>query len=206
MKKLTFILALVLISGIALCQNEPDKTSKPTSIVFKSTVYDFGTLEYMEEATGEFIFKNVTKEPIKLTNVRASCGCTGTDWPREEIKRKKKASISVSYDTKRVGKFHKNVYVYVDGNPNPIQLEVKGEVLPSADGSHTNKIIQKTPKKVRIDASKKVNPKTNGSSTKSSIKSTEIKKTSESKTIKKEVKVKSETKTVEKQSSIKKSE
>jgi hypothetical protein len=142
MKNTVLFIALLVISSFAIGQDEikkeQKKTQKQSSIVFKSTTYDFGTLKYDEEAKGEFEFKNVSKAPIILTNVRASCGCTGTDWPREEVKKRKKASISVTYDTKRVGKFHKNVYVYIDGNPNPIQLQIKGEVLPNDNNNNNN--------------------------------------------------------------------
>ncbi len=165
MKNIILIVSAIIISSISYAQTnmnkDPEQTSKSTSIVFKSVVYDFGTVEYGEDATGEFIFKNVTKKPISLTNVRASCGCTGTEWPRDEIKRRKKGTILVTYDTKRVGKFHKNVYVYVEGNKNPIQLEVKGEVLPSQNGNDkSNKTKSISPKQVKLDRNvKSVKPK-----------------------------------------------
>ncbi len=156
MKNTVLFIALLVISSFAIGQNEikkePEKTQKQSTIVFKSTTYDFGTLKYNEEAKGEFEFKNVSKAPVILTNVRASCGCTGTDWPREEIKKRKKASISVTYDTKRVGKFQKNVYVYIDGKPNPIQLQIKGEILPNESDNNTKSINteeQKTKKPVK---------------------------------------------------------
>jgi len=198
MKNITLIISFIVLSGFIFAQddtNEPDKTSKASSIVFKSTVYDFGTLQYQEDATGEFVFKNVTKEPVRLTNVRASCGCTGTDWPREEINKRKKGTISVTYDTKRVGKFHKNVYVYVDGNPNPIQLEIKGEVLAGEDSSNKNRTITKpvkAPEKVRLNNNaKSVNPSTkskektvstseSNTETSSETNSSEVKKSSSS--------------------------
>jgi hypothetical protein len=109
---------------------EPTQTEKQGIIVFKSLVYDFGTIPYASPAVAVFTFKNITKSPIKLTNVKTSCGCTGAEWPREEIAKKKKGKITVTYDSKRVGKFNKTVYVYVEGQENAIQLEIKGEVSP----------------------------------------------------------------------------
>jgi hypothetical protein len=107
---------------------EPEQTEKQGVILFKKLVYDFGTIEYGSEAVAVFVFKNMTKQPVKLTNVKTSCGCTGAEWPREEIAKKKKNKITVTYDSKRVGKFQKTIYVYVEGQENPIQLEIKGEV------------------------------------------------------------------------------
>lgn len=135
-----FIVALVcLTASYSFSQEkvkpEPDKTQKTGSIVFKSLEYDFGVLEYDAEAIAVFTFKNITKKPIILSNVRASCGCTGTEWPREEIAKKKKGEITVTYNSKIVGKFNKTVYVYIDGTDDPIQLLIKGEVL-NQQGEH----------------------------------------------------------------------
>ncbi|MDY0140463.1 MAG: DUF1573 domain-containing protein [Bacteroidales bacterium] len=142
MKNIILIFTLMFSASFTFAQNnvkkEPETTSRQSSIMFKQTVFDFGTIKQGEEAKGVFEFKNLTKQSVKLTNVRASCGCTGTEWPREEIKKRGKGTVSVSYDTRRVGKFQKNVYVYIDGNDQPIQLEVKGEVLV-ADGNDINK-------------------------------------------------------------------
>jgi hypothetical protein len=81
--------------------------------------------------------KWLSLRPIKLTNVKTSCGCTGAEWPREEIAKKKKGKITVTYDSKRVGKFNKTVYVYVEGQENAIQLEIKGEVSPQEGSAPT---------------------------------------------------------------------
>ncbi|HOZ31193.1 MAG TPA: DUF1573 domain-containing protein [Bacteroidales bacterium] len=141
MKKLFIIAFVCLTASYLFAQDkvniEPKKTSKSGVIVFKSLEYNFGVINYEAEAKAVFTFKNITKSPIKLTNVKASCGCTGTEWPREEIGKKKKGKITVTYNSKIVGKFNKTVYVYVEGVENPIQLIVKGEVL-NQDGNPLN--------------------------------------------------------------------
>jgi hypothetical protein len=149
MKTTVFLVAMLLFSTAIIAQEkkneEPAKTEKPTSIIFKSTIYDFGKIEYGSDAIAVFVFKNVTKKPVKLTNVKTSCGCTAADWPKEEIAKKKKQKISVTYDSKRMGSFNKTIYVYIEGQENPIQLEIKGEVVKTepetttpTDGSQSN--------------------------------------------------------------------
>lgn len=178
--KNTVVLILVLSFFVSIlnAQSSNDlneiKPAKNSHISFKNVIYDFGTIKYGEEAVGVFEFKNISKETIRLTNVKASCGCTGTEWPREEIKRKKKNSITVTYDTKRVGKFHKTVYVYIDKSDNPIQLQVKGTVLPSENATGNVKSVAKikdnkiaTQKHIQVDAStrKTANPGAKNSQT-----------------------------------------
>lgn len=162
-KSILLFSSIVLFISLSFAQNtEEPLPAKNSYISFKSVVYDFGTLEYGAEASGEYIFKNISKETVKLTNVKASCGCTGTEWPREEIKKGKKGTIAVTYDTKRVGKFHKTIYVYVDKAENPIQLQIKGTVLPKEGvteqpktSSVKNTKAVDSPEKVKIDASPK---------------------------------------------------
>lgn len=149
MKTTVFFAAILLFSTALFAQEkkneEPKQTEKPTVILFKSTVYDFGKIEYGSDAIAVFVFKNVTKKPVKLTNVKTSCGCTAADWPKEEIAKKKKQKISVTYDSRRMGSFNKTIYVYIEGQENPIQLEIKGEVVKTepetttpTDGSQSN--------------------------------------------------------------------
>ncbi len=162
-KSILLFSSLVLFISLSFAQNsEEPLPAKNSYISFKSVVYDFGTLEYGAEAKGEYTFKNISKETVKLTNVKASCGCTGTEWPREEIKKNKKETISVTYDTKRVGKFHKTIYVYVDKAENPIQLQIKGTVLPKEgiDGqlqgtTKKNVKLVNPQKKVKVNTSQK---------------------------------------------------
>ncbi len=162
---------------------EPAKTEKQGVILFKNTVYDFGTIEYGSEAVAVFVFKNMTKQPVKLTNVKTSCGCTGAEWPREEIAKKKKNKITVTYDSKRVGKFQKTIYVYVDGQDNPVQLEIKGEVSPnngdqqktdskSSDSSNEKNVQQS-------DVQKSTSPATMTKPEKKVLKDAELKKSTE---------------------------
>ena len=103
----------------------PATTSKQSAILFKSLVYDFGKIKHESEAKAVFVFKKVSKKPVKITNVQTSCGCAAADWSREEITNKKKQKISIVYDSRIIGKFTKYAYVYVEGQDEPIQLKLK---------------------------------------------------------------------------------
>lgn len=129
MKNFILIISLLLSILQIYSQDNPEKTQKYSKLLFKSTTYDFGILNYGADVKGEFICKNVSKDPIKITNVKTSCGCTYVEWPKEEIKKNKKVKIYIGYDTYRVGKFDKAIYVYIDEKPEPIQLRILGEVL-----------------------------------------------------------------------------
>ena len=133
MNKIFFTLILIMLSQGIYSQDKQDtgkeKISKQTLIVFKTTSYDFGKIKYEGNGTAAFIFKNISKNPVKISNIKPSCGCTGTDWTKEEVKKGKKGKIIVKYDTKNIGTFHKTIAVFLENQQETIQLEIKGEVL-----------------------------------------------------------------------------
>lgn len=149
MKRLFFVLAIVMIASVAFSQEngakkekkdkgQTENVEKRSSILFDKLVHDFGTMEKGGDASCVFTFKNVTKKPVTLTNVKTSCGCTAADWPKEPIAKKKKGSIKVKYDSNRVGKFTKTIKVFIEGNENPIQLEIRGTIVaPNANDVKT---------------------------------------------------------------------
>ena len=169
MKKIFFIVAIMLLAGIAFSQEkvvkkasatptetQNEKVEKRSSIVFDKLVHDFGSLEKGGDASCVFTFKNISKKPVTLTNVKTSCGCTAADWPKEPVAKKKKGTIKVKYDSNRVGKFTKTIKVYIDGEENPIQLEIRGTIL----SPNANNVVSPVEKKVDDADSKKVIEKT----------------------------------------------
>ncbi len=145
MKKIFLILFVLTINFVAFAQENADKNSKKvkenaenvekrSSILFKNMVYDFGAMEKGGDASCTFSFKNISKNPVTITNVKTSCGCTAAEYSKEPIAKKKKGFINVRYDSNRVGKFTKTIKVYVDGSSTPIQLEIRGTILaPNAN-------------------------------------------------------------------------
>ena len=169
MKKIFFIVAIMLLAGIAFSQEkvvkkasatptetQNEKVEKRSSIVFDKLVHDFGSLEKGGDASCVFTFKNISKKPVTLTNVKTSCGCTAADWPKEPVAKKKKGTIKDKYDSNRVGKFTKTIKVYIDGEENPIQLEIRGTIL----SPNANNVVSPVEKKVDDADSKKVIEKT----------------------------------------------
>lgn len=126
MKKVMVVISLLVMATVTWAQNEVKKDP----IVFDSLTYDYGTIAKGSPGECTFNFKNVTKQPIILTNVKASCGCTTPSYTKEEIKPKKKGQIQVKYNTNNIGYFTKTISVYTNQNPDsPIILTIKGQVV-----------------------------------------------------------------------------
>jgi hypothetical protein len=103
------------------------------AIQFETTEHDYGTIPEKGDGTFTFIFKNTGKEPLILSNVRSSCGCTVPEWPKEPIKRGNKGTIKVSYNTRITGSFSKSITVYSNAEGDPVVLRIKGKVEPAAN-------------------------------------------------------------------------
>ncbi len=97
---------------------------------FKTETHDFGEVPEGPQVTYEFKFSNAGKEPLILSNVRASCGCTVPTWPKEPVLPGKDAVILVTYNTQgRPGSFNKSITITSNADePNKI-IYIKGEVV-----------------------------------------------------------------------------
>lgn len=93
------------------------------------THHDFGDVIYGQSVVYEFPFKNVGTEPLVIDNVRASCGCTATEWPQEPIPPDSTSVITVDYDAKDKGYFYKKVKVFFQGIRKAEKLTIEGDVI-----------------------------------------------------------------------------
>jgi hypothetical protein len=133
MKRMFSILTVLL--GFCMISNAQDAqpvkpNPKAPVISFEKTVHDFGEIIQGDNGECEFVFKNTGKEPLIITNVRSSCGCTVAQKPEEPIMPGKKSSIKVRYDTNRIGVISKTVTVTSNATEPEINLQLKGNVSP----------------------------------------------------------------------------
>jgi len=101
-------------------------------IAFDEKQFDFGTVKEEDgPIIHEFKFINHSEKPIKITNVRASCGCTTPAWSKEEVKPGESGFIQAQYNPhNRPGRFNKSLTVTTDYDDQPIRLYIRGNVTP----------------------------------------------------------------------------
>ncbi len=125
----TLLFLLFLIPKTGISQNQPENQIHPAAhLLFKKTQHNFGTLYQGDTAVYQFSFRNTGKTPVLLSQPVSSCGCTVPTWPKSPILPGQSAKISVTYNTHNIGKFKKFVTIY--SNAPPIDLTIKGEVVP----------------------------------------------------------------------------
>lgn len=97
-------------------------------IEFKTTNHNFGKILQNGNGRFSFTFINTGKEPLIIQNVRSSCGCTVAKRPTAPILPGDSSEITVKYDTRRLGGFHKNITVTSNADNASVVLYIKGEV------------------------------------------------------------------------------
>ena len=98
MKNIVIALSLMIFafSGVMAQPAEEENPNAP-KIEFVKLVHDYGTIYKNGDGNCEFEFTNTGKEPLILTNVKSSCGCTVPKWPRQPILPGKTDVIKVKY-------------------------------------------------------------------------------------------------------------
>ena len=133
MRRLVLLtLALVFSVMMMAQQSEP-------AISWAKTVHDFGTFNEADGIqTAIFEFTNTGDKPLFLTNVKASCGCTATDYTKEPVQPGAKGYVKASYNPKnRPGKFTKQITVTTNEFQPTSIVRITGEVIPAAKPEET---------------------------------------------------------------------
>ncbi|HYG02076.1 MAG TPA: DUF1573 domain-containing protein [Chryseosolibacter sp.] len=103
MKKYLFLVLVLGFGFTAFAQEE--KVDGPV-ITWEKKTHDFGDIFQGDKVEHTFYFTNTGNEPLIITNVQVSCGCTTPKgWPREPIPPGGKGELTVSFNS--AGKMNK---------------------------------------------------------------------------------------------------
>ena len=126
MKKMFFLMFL-MANGLVFGQVGP-------KIEFKNAenTIDYGTINKQDDnGVRSFVFTNTGDEPLIITNVQSTCGCTVPTKPTEPIMPGKSDKIEVKYNM-NPGPIRKTITIetnaknYLNGQ---VALKITGEVV-----------------------------------------------------------------------------
>jgi len=133
MKKTIGIWILLLVFFNLHAQTEVTTNTKNSSkaeIIFETLIHDYGTVTVDASGLYNFKFKNTGTEPLILSNVITTCGCTVPDWPKEPILPGKSGVIQINYTRMTTpGVINKQVKVISNAKNGDIILSIKGYIL-----------------------------------------------------------------------------
>lgn len=93
MRKL-FYLLLLAVPGYSVAQ------SAGPMITWEKSAHDFGDVVQGEKVEYTFKFKNAGNEPLVITNVQVTCGCTTPKgWARDPILPGQSSEITIGFNS-----------------------------------------------------------------------------------------------------------
>ena len=138
MKKCILLVVACILFGMSYAQESkvyaPENNSRPaeteSTVVSDKSEHDFGTIsESGGVVSCEFAIKNTGTKPLVITKVTTSCGCTASEWTKEPVASGKQGLVKVTFDPKgRKGEMVRSLVVFTNGNPESLQLKIKGSV------------------------------------------------------------------------------
>lgn len=128
MKKL--ILLFTLILGISVATKAQ---SGPAKFAFNEETHDFGKIPLNKPATFEFKFTNKGDQPLIISKVETTCGCTVPEYTKTPIKKGDSGVIKVTYNpTGAALPFSKSITITSNAETTTKVLYIKGETVAAA--------------------------------------------------------------------------
>lgn len=122
----------LLISLVALAQDQPvfEEPANGAKISFEEANYDFGDIQQGDVVEHVFAFENTGNEPLVISDVRTTCGCTAPSWPREPIPPGEEGELTVRFNSRgKIGVQNKVVTVLSNAVNNRARVMIKTNVL-----------------------------------------------------------------------------
>lgn len=144
-KKLLLLLSIIIsIAGCDVRKKDQqagtdvlkqEQVKDPATVQVIDSAYDFGKIAEGENVEYNYRFKNTSSNPLIITNVSASCGCTVPEKPEAPIMPGEIGFIKVKFNSQgRPGQAHKTVTVMSNANPGFPPLQLSGEVIAKQTG------------------------------------------------------------------------
>jgi hypothetical protein len=135
MKKILMICAVIL--GFAFTASAQD--NEKAEFKFNEEKHDFGKIPQGTPVTTVFEFTNIGKEPLILTEVRPTCGCTIADYTKTPVKAGDKGTIKITFNAAVAQGFTKTIVVTSNAKTPQKYLIITGEVVAKPASTSSSK-------------------------------------------------------------------
>ncbi|HEY5750167.1 MAG TPA: DUF1573 domain-containing protein [Chryseolinea sp.] len=133
MKKNLFMIILLAVAaqGFVLQASAQTAAANGPVITFEKKSVDFGDMVQGDKVQHVWKFTNTGNEPLIITNVQVTCGCTTGGWPRDPIAPGGKGEIPVSFNSAgKMGKQNKVVTIVSNAvNTDGAQISFTANVV-----------------------------------------------------------------------------
>lgn len=100
------------------------------SITFEEVAHEFGDIYQGDVVEHVFAFENTGTEPLIITNVQTTCGCTAPSWPRDPIAPGQTNEIKVRFNSAgKMGRQNKVITIISNATASSSQIKIVTNVL-----------------------------------------------------------------------------
>ena len=131
MKSLTFLFVLFLSIQVFAQSTEADaEVQTGPTITFEEKSHNFGEINQGEKVQYDFVYKNTGSEPLIISNVRTSCGCTAPNWSKEPLPVGESATLKIVFNSAgKRGMQNKIITITSNATNNPERVKITGNVI-----------------------------------------------------------------------------
>ena len=129
------MLICAVVLGFAFTASAQD--NQKAEFKFNEEKHDFGKIPQGKPVTTEFVFTNIGEEPLILTEVKPTCGCTIADYTKAPVKKGEKGTIKITNNAAVPAPFSKAIVVTSNAKTPQKYLTITGEVVAPAAAPST---------------------------------------------------------------------
>ncbi|MDR0699120.1 MAG: DUF1573 domain-containing protein [Tannerella sp.] len=96
--------------------------------VFENITIDIGTIKNGQPQEIRFKYTNHSINPLIITDVKTSCGCTMPQWDKNPLDINKSSELTIRFTPDSPGRNSKTIMVFHNQSKEPVKLFFKANV------------------------------------------------------------------------------
>ena len=114
----------------AVAQVDGSAASTATAVVagpqltFAEKSHDFGDIQQGDRISHTFKFTNTGSQPLLISEVKTTCGCTATNWTREPVAPGATGEVSATFDSAGKRNIQRKVIAIHSNAINPQEIVI----------------------------------------------------------------------------------
>jgi hypothetical protein len=110
-------------------RDEEVKKMPQTTIEVVETKFDFGKMKEGDKVRHTYMVKNAGTNPLVISNVQVSCGCTAPFFPKEPILPGKTGEVTLEFNSAgKAGLVNKNALIVANADNAPFSIGFTADV------------------------------------------------------------------------------
>ena len=122
---------LILFGFLFIFFTSKGQEVKGPNIKFEESTYEFGDITQGSKVEKTFKYTNTGTEPLIISDVVTTCGCTATKWSKEPLLPGQTRDILATFNsTGKEGRQNKVITIISNATNNPSRITLISNVIP----------------------------------------------------------------------------